>query len=130
MGKMRMTIQRRKILTTIQSISGHVNADVIYHQLRPELPEMSLSTVYRDLKALADMGKVSVTNMGQGWVYEAVREQPHHHLVCLGCGAVQELDHALVQPLFDQIERQGFQVASNHLCFYGYCTQCKPATEN
>ena len=120
-----MTIQRRKILSAIQAMDGPVSADAIYQQLKPELPELSLSTVYRDLKTLASMGKVSANHLGQGWVFEAVGETPHHHLVCLGCGAVETLAHDLVQPLFDQIV-QGYPVTPSYLCIYGYCARCRP----
>ncbi len=125
MSTMRMTIQRRKILATVQGLPGHVSAETIYHRLKPEMPELSPSTVYRNLKALADMGRVSVTDMGQGWVFEAVGGTPHHHLVCLGCGEVEDLSDSAVRPFFDQLERRGFHVATNHLCIYGYCSSCQ-----
>ena len=129
MTTMRMTIQRRKILAAVQGLSGHVSAEMIYHQLKPEMPELSPSTVYRNLKALADMGRVSVTNMGQGWVFEAVRDTPHHHLVCLSCGQIEDLGDPAVRPFFDQLEKNGFRVATNHLCIYGYCARCQAAGE-
>ena len=103
MGNMRMTIQRRKILATVQAMHGHHTAEAIFHELKPEMPDLSPSTVYRNLKALADMGRVSVTNMGQGWVFEVVGSTPHHHLVCLGCGSIEDLDDVTVRPFFDQV---------------------------
>lgn len=127
MHSSRMTVQRRKILETVGSFSDHVSAEEIFARLHPEMPELSLSTVYRNLKVLADEGKVSMTDLGGGLVYEAVRGTPHHHLVCLSCKRILTLDHTLVAPLFAQIEAQGFHVATTHLCLYGICGECQRA---
>jgi len=125
MKKTRMTHQRRMILAQLLLRHDHVTAEILYEQLKPAMPELSLSTVYRSLKALADEGKISVSDLGTGLVYEAVETVPHHHLVCLNCGRVQSLEHALIQPLFAAIEAGGFQVATPHLILYGYCDQCQ-----
>jgi Fur family ferric uptake transcriptional regulator len=125
MTAVRMTIQRRKILDVVTGCAAHVSAEEIYSRLKGEMPDLSLSTVYRNLKVLADEGKVSVTDLGDGLVYEAVTSVPHHHLVCLVCKRVETLDHSLVAPLFAQVEERGFQVATNHLCIYGICQDCR-----
>ena len=124
MKKNRMTHQRRMILAQIETCHDHVTAETVFEQLKPRMPDLSLSTVYRNLKTLADEGKISVSDLGAGLVYETVEQVPHHHLVCLSCSRVQPLDHTLVQPLFDAIEAGGFQVATTHLILYGYCEKC------
>jgi len=128
MKKSRMTYQRRMILSQVEASHDHITAEIIYEQLKPAMPELSLSTVYRNLKALADEGKVSVSDLGTGLVYEAVAAVPHHHLVCLNCGRVQNLEHALVQPLFAAVAAGGFKVTTTHLILYGYCDQCQEET--
>ncbi len=125
MTAVRMTIQRRKIMDVVTGYAAHVSAEEIYSRLKGDMPELSLSTVYRNLKVLADEGKVSVTDLGDGLVYEAVSDVPHHHLVCLVCKRVEPLEHDLVAPLFAQLEQRGFQVATNHLCIYGVCRACR-----
>ncbi len=128
MKKTRMTHQRRMILEEIEARHDHATAEAIYEQLKPGMPDLSLSTVYRNLKTLADEGKISVSDLGSGLVYETVEQVPHHHLVCLSCSRVQPLDHVLVQPLFAAIEAGGFQVATTHLILYGYCEKCRNQT--
>ena len=123
--KRRNTIQRRKTLQMVQKSRTHATAEAIYERLHVEMPEISLSTVYRNLKALADEGLISVTDLGDGLVFEAVEAHAHHHLVCLNCKKVIPLDHAYVEPLFDQIEQQGFQLVTSHLALYGYCADCQ-----
>ena len=125
MKRSRMTHQRRMILEAIETRHDHVTAEAVFERLKPEMPDLSLSTVYRNLKTLAGEGKVSVSDLGSGLVFEAVGGVPHHHLVCLTCGEIQPLDHALVQPLFDAIGAGGFQVATTHLILYGYCEKCR-----
>jgi Fe2+ or Zn2+ uptake regulation protein len=127
MKKTRMTHQRRMILEQIETRHNHVTAEAVYERLKAGMPDLSLSTVYRNLKTLADEGKISVSDLGGGLVYEAV-DVPHHHLVCLSCDRVQTLNHGLVQPLFDTIQAGGFQVATTHLIIYGYCDQCRKNT--
>ena len=75
------------ILEEIEARHDHVTAETVFDRLKPEIPELSLSTVYRNLKTLADEGKVSVSDLGNGLVFEAVESTPHHHLVCLSCGS-------------------------------------------
>jgi Fe2+ or Zn2+ uptake regulation protein len=127
--KRRNTIQRRKTLSTVQKMNSHVTAEDVYERLHVEMPEISLSTVYRNLKSLADEGLVSVTDLGNGMVFEALQAKSHHHLVCLNCKKVISLDHAYVEPFFNQIEDQGFQLVTSHLALYGYCADCQPKKE-
>ena len=113
------------ILAEMQRTPGHQTAELIFEHLKNEMPELSLSTVYRSLKGLADIGQVSISDLGNGLVYELVGGDPHHHLICLGCEAVLPLDNALIQSLFNQIEACGFRITTTHLCLYGYCPTCQ-----
>ena len=124
--KRRNTIQRRKILLAVQKLEGHATAEELYERLHVEMPEISLSTVYRNLKTLADEGLVSVTDLGNGLEFEAVEGPGPHHLVCLNCKKVIPLDHAYVDPFFRRIEQQGFKLVTSHLALYGYCADCQP----
>jgi Fe2+ or Zn2+ uptake regulation protein len=128
--KRRNTIQRRKTLLTVQKLDSHATAEDIYERLQTEMPEISLSTVYRNLKALADEGLVSVTDLGSGMVFEAIQSKSHHHLVCLNCKKVISLDHTYVEPFFNRIEERGFQLVTSHLALYGYCNDCQSKYED
>ncbi len=120
-----MTLQRKKILAEMANWSNHVSAEALFERLKPDLPDLSLSTVYRNLKSLADSGQVSVSDLGDGMVFELVHEANHHHLICLNCHAVMRLDEDLVTPFFEQIESQGYKLVTRHLCLYGYCPDCQ-----
>jgi Fur family transcriptional regulator, ferric uptake regulator len=125
MSVIRMTHQRKKILEAMHSSHEHLTAEMLYDNLKTEIPDLSLSTIYRSLKALADSGLISVSDLGDGLVFELLKDIPHHHLICLECHSIQPLDHRLVQPLFNQIQAQGFNITTAHLCLYGYCSSCQ-----
>jgi len=109
---------------------AHFNAQEVYVQLKPRLPAVNPSTVYRALERMTLAGKISVSDMGTGAaVYEAVGREHHHHLVCQGCGRVQTIDDEAVSCLFNQLEREyQFQIVTNHLVLFGRCEACNLKT--
>jgi Fur family ferric uptake transcriptional regulator len=106
---------------------AHFTAHEVFIHLKPQLPAINPSTVYRALERLAHSGKVSVSDMGLGAaVYEIVGGENHHHLVCQMCGRVTTVEDRAIQPLFKSIEQQyEFQVTTNHLVLFGLCSQCR-----
>jgi Fur family ferric uptake transcriptional regulator len=106
---------------------SHFTAQEVYQELKPRLPAVSPSTVYRALERMTLAGKVSVSDMGLGAaVYEEVGGKPHHHLVCQACRRVFTLEDELVHPFFAQVAgRFNFQVTTNHLVLFGYCAECR-----
>ena len=105
----------------------HLTAPEIYERVRVHLPAVNPSTVYRALDRLAGAGKVSVSNMGgSAAIYELVREEIHHHLVCLECQAITTLDHSGVEAFFSRLEKvHNFKVLTNHLVLFGICDDCR-----
>lgn len=106
---------------------AHFTAQEVYAQLKPRLPAVNPSTVYRALERMAHAGKVSVSDMGTGAaVYEAVGRERHHHLVCQDCSQALTIGDEAVSRLFQQVERENrFQVLTNHLVLFGRCANCQ-----
>jgi Fur family ferric uptake transcriptional regulator len=123
---MKSSTVQHLILDLLSEEHTHFTAKEIYNHLKPRLPSVNPSTVYRALERLTRAGKVSISDMGTGAaVYEIVGSSPHHHLVCQGCHQVITLDNNIVQPLFDDIaQRLAFQLTTNHLILFGYCQAC------
>ena len=123
---MKSSTVQHLILNLLQEEHAHLTAQDIYMHLKPRLPSVNPSTVYRALERLTNLGEVSVSDMGVGAaVYEIVGSSPHHHLVCQDCHRVITLDNEIVQPLFDDVEeRFGYQLTTNHLILFGYCPTC------
>ncbi len=125
--KFKLTSARKAVLEFLEDSSFHQTAAEIHQGLVERLPSLNLSTVYRSLDYLIARQLVSVADIGRGSpVYEIVSDQPHHHLVCLNCDHVYDLDHATVEYLFNQIEAdQSFEIRTNHLVLYGICESCQ-----
>ena len=82
------------ILQALCELGGHASAEDVYERARLHRRDVDLSTVYRTLERFRDLRILSQTDLGRGCAeYEVVTGQPHHHLVCQGCGQVIDLDH-------------------------------------
>lgn len=127
MTKLRLTSARKGVLEFLQDSKQHQTAAEIHQVLVERLPSLNLSTVYRSLDYLIEHGVVSVADIGQGSpVYEVVADRPHHHLVCLNCNRIFDLEHNLVEPFFRQLKAEkNFEIRTNHLVLYGICEDCQ-----
>ena len=122
---MRMTNQRALILDIIRR--GHLDADEVYRQAREKQPRLSLSTVYRTLRRLKELGLVEELHFAEAHHhYEVKPPAEHHHLVCLGCGKIVEFESSLSQEMKQEIARkQGFEVTGVEVHMTGYCSKCR-----
>lgn len=86
-------------------------------------PGLGIATVYRNLKALADEGEISVVDLpGENPRYEAAGHQHHHHFQCLQCQRVYDV-HACPGNLA-HLAPAGFTVEAHELTLYGRCSDC------
>ena len=76
------------ILNTLQETTVHPTADWVYARLKPRYPDLSLGTVYRNLKKFCETGKAVSVGVINGQEHFDARVEPHAHLVCKHCGAV------------------------------------------
>lgn len=123
----RLTSQRRLILEVLRESDEHLDAEALYDWVKRCDPEISLATVYRTLAVLKEMGLVEEHRLGEEHGhYEAVRDEPHYHFTCLGCGKVIEFDTPLAAQIRQELgEQEGVCITSTHLHLSGYCAQCK-----
>jgi Fur family ferric uptake transcriptional regulator len=123
----RLTPQRLMTIAAIEHSNGHISAEEIYAQVVMKYPNVNISTVYRTLELLKKLGLVTDTDFGEGRVrYHPVGKGHHHHLVCQECGAITDLDEAVLTPLKEDLLRQyGFSADLKHLAIFGRCAKCK-----
>lgn len=123
----RSTAQRRLILEVLEEGGGHLDADALHDRVKARDPRISLATVYRTLAVLREMGLVEQHRLGEDHGhYEAVRDEPHYHFTCLGCGKVLEFDAPEVARVVRRLaEKEGIQVTEAHLSLSGYCAGCR-----
>jgi len=122
----RLTPQRMTILAALEASEGHISAEDIYAQVSPVHPYMHISTVYRTLKSLEEMGLVTRTDTGEGVAqYHWGERGHHHHLVCQECGITRDIEHPLFHHLEEAILQQyKFRASFDHLVIFGRCQNC------
>ena len=122
---LRLTPQRELVLTAVREL-GHATPEEIAQYIHRTHPGINLSTVYRNLETLENVGLVLHTHLGHGGAtYHAAEEVNHLHLVCGKCGSVGEapIDTAatFVNTLSDDY---GFKTDVTHFAVYGRCANC------
>jgi Fur family ferric uptake transcriptional regulator len=125
----RLTIQRRLVLEALCAESGHHSVSQLAQIIERSGESLDESTIYRIVQRLNELGLVSQTDLGmQGVVYELIRGTPHHHLVCLGCGAVISFEDGIAEGLRQGLREQyGFEARVEHLALFGWCRDCQAA---
>ena len=123
----RLTPQRMMILEAVEAADDHISAEEIYVQVCARYPHLNISTVYRTLELLKELGLVTETDLGDGRVrYHSIKKGHHHHLVCHKCGQITDLDESVLSPLKDILSRDyKFDADLKHLAIFGYCEKCR-----
>ncbi|MFH1646049.1 MAG: Fur family transcriptional regulator [Candidatus Omnitrophota bacterium] len=133
----KLTLSRQAILEVLSKTAEHLSADEIYLQARKLYPQAGLSSVYRTLELLVNLGIVCKLDFGDGkYRYELVmgpkEKGHHHHLVCTACGKVVDYTEFIE----DEIEllrktekglskKYGFNITDHTIQFYGLCDKCQ-----
>jgi Fe2+/Zn2+ uptake regulation proteins len=127
----KLTLQRKLILENLLEHEGeHLTIEELYDIVKVEFQDIGLATVYRTMQLFEDIGLVSKLNLDDGcYRYELVHENErhrHHHLICLKCGKVTEVQGDLLESLEQNIEkRYDFQVQNHSVKIFGICSECK-----
>ena len=121
----RLTPQRELVLRAVGRL-GHATPDEILGAVREESQAVNISTVYRTLELLQDLGLVTHAHLDHGApTYHSTRGREHLHLVCRSCGKVEEASadaaHQLAASLMEQ---KGFISDVRHLAVHGTCRDC------
>lgn len=124
---LRPTPQRMLILQAILDSPGHICAEDICEQVREEYPHINISTIYRNLELLKEHHAISATDLGQGSIlYELLKEERHHHMVCQCCGNILEFDHRFLEPLEAALDEEyRFKAQIDHFAVFGLCADCQ-----
>lgn len=127
-NNLKLTPQRRRVFDRAFATHEHFSAEQLYEWLRGEdEPKVSRATVYRTLDVLARGGFVESLDTGRGeLVYEHVLGHDHHdHLVCEGCGRIEEFHDERIEALQEEAARKkGFLLTGHLLRLTGLCKSC------
>ena len=128
MERRRYSQQRERIYQVVVASNQHPTAQMVYDTLRQEMPQLSLGTVYRNLRQLAQEGRLRELD-GPTARYDSVL-RPHSHIRCLRCGALADAGTPY-DPALDQGDvARGWTVRGHDLLFHGVCPACAEKIEN
>ncbi len=121
----RLTPQRQLVLEAVARL-GHATPEEIATTVRETARGVNISTVYRTLELLEELGLVTHTHLGHGPpTYHAATDDDHVHLVCRICGKVTETTPGLVDGVVAELQRtEGFHADVGHLAIFGRCRDC------
>jgi Fur family ferric uptake transcriptional regulator len=124
---MRLTPQRRRIVAALTELE-HGTPDAVAARVGSDGgAPLPLSTIYRGLDALEELGIVSHTHLDHGApAYHLAGHATHIHLVCLGCGTVTETPVAMAAEFSGNVrEATGFDPDVTHMAIHGWCATCR-----
>jgi Fur family ferric uptake transcriptional regulator len=133
----RLTMPRQVILEVLSNTEEHLSAEEIYLLIHKVYPNIGLTTVYRTLDLLVDMGLVFKFDFGDKRARYELSQGPaskkhHHHLICTKCGRIidytdfiDEERELLQRTEAGLSEKYNFKVTSHLIQFYGLCDECQ-----
>ena len=122
----RITPQRHAVLDYLMNSVIHPTADDIYKALEGKFPNMSVATVYNNLRVLRENGLVRELTYGDSSSRFEINLTDHYHIICESCGKIVDFHY----PSLDEVESlaekvTGFEVSHHRMEVYGTCEDCK-----
>ena len=127
MKRQNFSKKREAIFRSICSTDTHPTAEWVYNQLKPEFPDLSLGTVYRNISMFKERGMVISVGTVNGQERFDGNVKPHPHFICTKCGAVIDVNQITGDNRsldYSVASAYGFQVDYHRLCFFGTCAAC------
>lgn len=120
------TRQKEAILKALRATRSHPTADWVFAEVRKEIPNISLGTVYRNLNSLSRRGEILELDLsGTLSRYDAFTHD-HYHFRCDRCGRIFDIDEPVDRKLDKKVaEKTGFKVTHHRLEFRGLCGECQ-----
>ena len=120
---MRYSEQREKILLAVKNCCDHPTAEVIYSRVKAQMPDISMGTVYRNLRLLAEMGLVDTLETTDKSLHYDGNTEEHVHFICTGCNKITDVfvRAKIPAPLKDD----GYHVTGSKQMIYGLCPECR-----
>ncbi len=124
----RLTPQRELVLRAVDRL-GHATPDEVLAAVHEESRAVNISTVYRTLELLEELGLVKHNHISdRAPTYHSTATPDHVHLVCRSCGAITEVAPAVIAPMTDTLrDDYGFSTDIGHLTVFGTCGECSRA---
>ncbi|HOV39378.1 MAG TPA: transcriptional repressor [Spirochaetales bacterium] len=123
--------QRERILEILRNTTEHPTANWLYDHLKQEFPNLSLGTIYRNLRILHEQGKISILDFGSTFDRFDARLDTHYQFICESCGKVCDVDLPVMETLEKKAsENLGATIHRHRIEFYGTCAECSYKKED
>ena len=116
--------KRDAILDCIRGTKCHPTAEWVYQQLKPDFPDLSLGTVYRNIAMFKEEGIIQSIGVVNGLERYDINTNPHTHFICSVCGQVTDLDEVVLPAAVLEEAASGGVITSYQLQFVGVCAEC------
>jgi Fe2+ or Zn2+ uptake regulation protein len=121
----RNTVQRNIILDALRKLATHPTTDEVFAAIHDDHPTISKSTVYRNLRLLAESGVIRQVFLPDGRERYDSRVDRHHHFRCRKCGVIMDVDVGSREVIdYSFCEKYGLQVDGYDMVFNGICSKC------
>lgn len=127
----KLTPQREATLQVLlENEKDHLSAEEIFFFVKRKSPEIGLATVYRTLEILTEISVLDKVSFNDGVARYDLRKEGakhfHHHLLCLECGNIEEIEEDLLGAVEEIVESNyHFLVKDHRLTFHGICQNCQ-----
>ncbi len=122
----KVTPQRLAIYSALAATRAHPSAEMIYNDLQPLYPTMSLATVYKTIEILKELNLVQVLNVGEDSFRYDADTTNHPHVRCMTCGRVDDLYGIDSSDFVGQVSKQTeYALQGQQFYFYGVCPVCQ-----
>ena len=126
----RYSKQREAVLQAVMRADVHPTAEWVYETVREDLPNISLGTVYRNLKLLTDEGRLQEVVLDDNVTRYDGNTSEHYHCICERCGKILDVDLDADEAFAELTEQiNDFSVLDHNLEFYGLCEKCAEESE-
>jgi Fe2+ or Zn2+ uptake regulation protein len=117
--------QRRLVYEIVEESFDHPTAHQVFSKARRTIPSISLGTVYRNLRQLAEQGVVQESKMGGEPARFEVPRKKHYHIWCVQCGRIEDLMLPYQASLDRKAQRLvGYRLEQHRMEFFGVCPEC------
>lgn len=129
----RQTIQKQIVIETLgklKHVKGHLSIDEIYTAIKENYASISKTTVYRNVRQLAESGEIMQISLEDGLERYDLNTHDHHHFTCTSCSKIYDVE---IDGLLDFSqcldENYGFITETVNLSFTGVCKSCRSKKE-
>ncbi len=123
----KLTRQRKAVVEVVTQTHTRLSAADVFTQAQRACPDLGLTTVYRTLEILEQMGVIRRVHLDDGCEGFAPASAEHgHHLICSRCQETIEFEDCNMTSLLRRVaEQTGFTIEQHWLELVGLCPKCQ-----